>query len=314
MNRKLSQIFKNIISLSLTGFLVSSVSTEFCPVTRNECSQMCDMDPFHPEHDKIQCFCMEGFQLGPNQRSCEPVEANWSLIYADRSNVGVIKRNGSRTRLIRESMSFPIRPVCVTCDGRSKVVYWTNAAVASETIYKSFMDEPGKVEVVADNGMYLPEGIAFDWITGNIYFADSNYSYVAVCRNTSVAESPSNLCAIVIHGAEANRPRDVALHPDRRIMFWTEWGSTPAIMSAGMDGTLKKAIVTRNVRWPNGIVVDIGNGRIYWADARIDVIESTDFDGRHRKIVTSSRHPFGVEVFGDRVYWTDWGTGEIKVI
>lgn len=58
-----------------------------------------------------------------------------------------------------------------------------------------------------DTGLLLPEGIAFDWITGNIYFADSNYSHIGVCRNDS------SMCAVLIQEA-IDKPRDIALHPN----------------------------------------------------------------------------------------------------
>lgn len=56
--------------------------------------------------------------------------------------------------------------------------------------------------------MLLPEGIAFDWITGNIYFADSNYSHIGVCRNDT------SVCAVLVQEA-IDKPRDIAVHPNQ---------------------------------------------------------------------------------------------------
>lgn len=97
-------------------------------------------------------------------------------------------------------------------------------------------------------------------------------------------------------------------------MFWTDWGNVPAIMRAGMDGSLPLAIITTNLRWPNGITVDQANSRIYWVDARLDRIESSLFDGNNRQVITrNAKHPFSVDVFGDRLFWSDWSSNEIKV-
>ncbi len=98
-------------------------------------------------------------------------------------------------------------------------------------------------------------------------------------------------------------------------MFWTDWGNVPAIMRAGMDGSLPLAIITTDLRWPNGITVDQANSRIYWVDARLDRIESSLFDGNSRQVVISrnAKHPFSVDVFGDRLFWSDWSSNEIKV-
>lgn len=43
-----------------------------------------------------------------------------------------------------------------------------------------------------------------------------------------------------------------------RIMFWTDWGETPKIERAGMDGDpdTRVVIVSENIFWPNGLTVD----------------------------------------------------------
>lgn len=55
---------------------------------------------------------------------------------------------------------------------------------------------------------------------------------------------------------------------------------------------------------------------MYWGDARLDKIERADFDGTHREVVVESgndtwryeypAHPFGLAIYGDHIYYTDW--------
>ena len=52
-----------------------------------------------------------------------------------------------------------------------------------------------------------------------------------------------------------------------------------------MDGSNRKAIVRESLIWPNGLCIDYIVSRIYWADAKHHVIESSKFDGTHRKKV-----------------------------
>jgi len=99
-------------------------------------------------------------------------------------------------------------------------------------------------------------------------------------------------------------------------MFWTDWGTNPAILKAGMDGSTPLPIVNSQLRWPNGIAVDHGASRIYWMDANTDIIETTTFDGGDRQIVSTSapiRHPFGLDVFENSIFWSDWTTHMIQV-
>ena len=96
-------------------------------------------------------------------------------------------------------------------------------------------------------------------------------------------------------------------------MFWTDWGDKSKIERCGMNGDPKsrQIIVDKNIGWPNGLTIDYTLNRIWWTDAKpgLDTIESADLNGNHRRIVLKSgslEHPFGISVFQDNMYWTDW--------
>lgn len=96
-------------------------------------------------------------------------------------------------------------------------------------------------------------------------------------------------------------------------MFWTDWGNKSKIEKCGMNGDPKSrhVIVNKNVGWPNGLTIDYTLNRIWWTDAKtgLETIESADLNGNHRRIVLKSgsvKHPFGISVFQDSIYWTDW--------
>lgn len=93
-------------------------------------------------------------------------------------------------------------------------------------------------------------------------------------------------------------------------MYWTDWGANSKIERAGMDGTHRTAIVSYDVKWPNGLTLDLVKERVYWVDAKLNVISSCNYDGTGRKVVLYSaetlRHPFSITTFEDHVYWTDW--------
>lgn len=46
-------------------------------------------------------------------------------------------------------------------------------------------------------------------------------------------------------------------------MFWTDWGESPKIEKASMDGNImsRKSIVSDNIFWPNGITADYNTKR-----------------------------------------------------
>jgi sugar lactone lactonase YvrE len=49
--------------------------------------------------------------------------------------------------------------------------------------------------------------------------------------------------------------------------------------------------------WPNGLCIDFLEERLYWADAKFDRIEASDFNGQHRfQLIDQIYHPFGLAV------------------
>ena len=77
-------------------------------------------------------------------------------------------------------------------------------------------------------------------------------------------------------------------------MFWTDWGSTPKIERATLAGTNRTLLInlTSSVQnWPNAIILDYLEDRIYWIDAWVDAIDSADLDGNNRRAISSQVHP-----------------------
>ncbi len=75
-----------------------------------------------------------------------------------------------------------------------------------------------------------------------------------------------------------------------------------------MDGTHREVIVKDRINWPNGLAVDVDTQRIYWCDAKTDMIETAAADGSDRRVLIRDQlpHPFGFTILGDYIYWTDW--------
>lgn len=49
--------------------------------------------------------------------------------------------------------------------------------------------------------------------------------------------------------------------------------------------------------FPNGLSIDYEMQRLYWVDAKLDKIETSDFNGEHRAVLINDIiHPFGLAV------------------
>lgn len=92
-------------------------------------------------------------------------------------------------------------------------------------------------------------------------------------------------------------------------MYWTNWNaSRPRIERALTSGRGRQVLVSRDILMPNGLALEHAARLLYWADARLDKIESMHYDGSHRRVVTRTRaeHPFAVAAGGGWLAWTDW--------
>lgn len=156
-------------------------------------------------------------------------------------------------------------------------------------------------------GLSKPEDIAVDYITGNIYFTDNDFQHVAVCSKDALH------CKAIIT-ENVDRPRGIALYPQKGKMYWTDWGLHPMISVASMDGHFSVPLVNEEIFWPNGLTLDWPNERIYWVDAKIKTIESCKIDGSDRRQVIKqmSKHPYGIAMFQDTLYWSDWDSKSIQ--
>lgn len=80
-----------------------------------------------------------------------------------------------------------------------------------------------------------------------------------------------------------------------------------------MDGTSRTTLHNTGLQWPNGLTLDLASQTLYWVDAGFDRIESSNSNGTNRRVLTTSYifHPFGIDIFRGRLYWTDWQTNAV---
>nr|XP_014343518.1 PREDICTED: low-density lipoprotein receptor-related protein 4 [Latimeria chalumnae] len=96
-------------------------------------------------------------------------------------------------------------------------------------------------------------------------------------------------------------------------LFWTDWGHIAKIERAHLDGTDRKVLINTDLGWPNGLTLDYDTRRIYWVDAHLDRIESSDLNGKLRQVLVSQvSHPFALTQQDRWIYWTDWQTKSIQ--
>uniref|UniRef100_A0A671T7H3 Low-density lipoprotein receptor-like n=1 Tax=Sinocyclocheilus anshuiensis TaxID=1608454 RepID=A0A671T7H3_9TELE len=269
----------------------------------DRCTQICINLP-----GSFRCDCKDGFELDHMTKDCKAVTGSGAfLLFSTRHEVRKMAL-GSRTytALIRQQKNV----VALDVDVHSDRIFWSDASL--KKIYSAAAADPAHRSTVIDSRISRPEGLAVDWVHGNIYWTDGELQTVSVAtadgskRKTLVSEGLQNPRAIVV---------------DPHFMFWTDCGEPARIEKSGLNGADRTALVTEHIAWPSGVTLDVMSGRLYWVDSKLHTLSSIGVNGDRRHTLIQDQltlpHPLALAVFEEKVFWTDvsnngiWSTNRV---
>ncbi|GBO17456.1 Low-density lipoprotein receptor-related protein 4 [Araneus ventricosus] len=159
---------------------------------------------------------------------------------------------------------------------------------------------------IISTDLVTADGLAVDWVAKNLYWTDSGRKVIEVSR----VDGSSRKTLVDL---DLDEPRAIIVFPRKGYLFWSDWGKPPKIEKAYLDGAGRRVIVATDLGWPNGLTIDYDSRRLYWVDAQLDRIETSDLSGKHRmQLVDDVAHPFGLTLYGPHLFWTDWHTKSIE--
>nr|XP_061813958.1 low-density lipoprotein receptor-related protein 1-like [Nerophis lumbriciformis] len=256
-------------------------------------------------HGSFHCLCVEGFQLSPeNPTVCKSTsDEEPFLIFANRYYLRKLNLDGSNYTLLKQGLN---NAVALDFDYRQQMIYWTDVTTQGSMIRRMHING-SDVQVLHRTSLSNPDGLAVDWVGGNLYWCDKG-------RDTIEVSKLNGAYRTVLVNNGLREPRAVAVDVRYGYLYWSDWGDTPHIGRIGMDGTNRTVIVEDKITWPNGLTLDFVNDRIYWADAREDYIAFASLDGtnRHTVLTQDIPHIFAMTLFEEYIYWTDWETKSIN--
>lgn len=144
---------------------------------------------------------------------------------------------------------------------------------------------------------------------GNLYFTNAfeKQTFLEVLAiNTSYR--------MILLKTSLDQPRQLAVSPKLRYLFWTDGGQTPKIERALLDGTNRTILASESLASPRGLTVDYTNDFLYWTDDVLDMISRMAPDGSQRQIIRyGSRYPSpgGMAIFGNYMLWVDKKLGKL---
>ncbi|XP_035376859.1 low-density lipoprotein receptor-related protein 1B [Electrophorus electricus] len=277
---------------------------DFCSA-HLRCSQVCEQ-----HKSTVKCSCYPGWRLEPDGDSCQSLDPFEPFVVFSLRHE--IRRIGLRTGEYTLLVPALRNTIALDFHFQNRLLYWTD--VVEDQIYRGKLADSGGVtgiEVVVKHGLATPEGLAVDWIAGNLYWIDSNLDQIEVAKLNGDLRS-----TLIAGGME--HPRAIAVDPGQGALFWTDWDAMiPRIEGASMSGS-SRHLVYKDMdagAWPNGLTLDHVEKRIIWTDARSDAIYSALYDGTGMIEILRGHeflsHPFAVSLYGGSVFWTDWRTNTL---
>uniref|UniRef100_A0A671S529 EGF-like domain-containing protein n=1 Tax=Sinocyclocheilus anshuiensis TaxID=1608454 RepID=A0A671S529_9TELE len=227
------------------------------------CSQICVN-----QMGSYKCECEDGYQMDPASKACKAIGTIAYLFFTNRHEVRKMTLDRSEYTRVIPSLK---NAVTLDMNVASREIYWSDLSL--KKIYRAPMDtadNSSQHSVVIGSDLHAPEGIAVDWIHGNIYWTDS------IKKTISVAT------------ADGSR---------RKTLFKENLAKPRAIV---VDPIKKYLQITLS---------DLLNRRLYWVDSKLHTLSSISMqgDGRRTLIIDQVKlaHPVGLTVFEEKVFWTD---------
>ena len=204
--------------------------------------------------------------------------------------------------------------------GRGKM-YWTDLRYDSNTdsyhskIQRANLDG-SNVEDLITTGLTSPFFIALDVGRGKMYWTDPDTSKIQRANLDG-----SNVEDLITTGL--GEPRGIALDVGRGKMYWTEYYQMPSapytrtakIRRANLNGSnVEDLITTTGLDRPQGIALDVGRGKMYWADDNMSKIQRANLDGSNVEDLITTDRPRGIvlDVGRGKIYWVDYNTKKIQ--
>ncbi|XP_072349712.1 low-density lipoprotein receptor-related protein 1-like [Scyliorhinus torazame] len=280
--------------------------TNVCAHINGGCQQLC----LYRGNAQRTCACAHGM-LADDGVSCR--EYDGYLLYSERTILKSIHLSDEN------NLNSPVKPF-EDPDSMKNVIAlafdYGNSAKAGNRIFFSDIHF-GNIQQISDDGsgrrtivenVGSVEGLAYHRAWDALYW--TSYTTSTITRH-SIDQNRQGAFEreTVVTMSGDDHPRAFVLDECLSLMFWTNWNEEhPSIMRSTLVGSSVFIIIGTDIRTPNGLAIDHQAEKLYFSDASLDKIERCEYDGSNRQVILKSEpvHSFGLAVYGDYIFWTDW--------
>ncbi|KAK3568547.1 hypothetical protein QTP86_008754 [Hemibagrus guttatus] len=254
-----------------------------------KCSQRCEQFK-----TTVKCSCYPGWRLDLDGESCHSTEKYLNMPLSTLSDpfeafiIFSIRHEIRRIDLHKHDYSLLVpglrNTIALDFHFNHSLLYWTD--VVEDKIYRGKLSDTGGVtgiEIVVQHGLATPEGLAVDWIAGNLYWIDSNLDQIEVAKLNGAMRT-----TLIAGGME--HPRALALDPGQ---------GSDAIYSALYNGTEVIEILRGHEYLSHPFAVSVFGGSVYWTDWRTNTLaKANKWTGSNVTVIQkTSAQPFDLQIY-----------------
>uniref|UniRef100_A0A671SN54 Low-density lipoprotein receptor-related protein 5-like n=1 Tax=Sinocyclocheilus anshuiensis TaxID=1608454 RepID=A0A671SN54_9TELE len=259
-----------------------------CSQNNGNCAHLCLASP-----SGAQCRCASHYTLETNGRNCSSPPS--FLLFSQKSSI-------SRMVLGEQSpdMILPIHVMknlrAISFDPLERLVYWVDGR---QNIRRA--QDDGSQVTVQSNNVDQPHDLSLDPYSRTVYWTCETTNTINIHR------MDGHVIGEVLKD-DVDKPRAIVVNAEKGYMYFTTVQDRSAkIEGASLDGTERESLFTTGLIRPVALALDNKLGKLFWVDADLKRIESSDLSGANRIILQDSNilQPVGLTVLGDHLYWID---------
>uniref|UniRef100_A0A8C7I8M5 Low density lipoprotein receptor-related protein 5 n=1 Tax=Oncorhynchus kisutch TaxID=8019 RepID=A0A8C7I8M5_ONCKI len=267
-----------------------------CSQNNGNCAHLCLASP-----SGSQCRCASHYILDSNSRNCSSPSS--FLLFSQKASI-------SRMVLGEQSpdIILPIHVLrnvrAISYDPLDHLIYWVDGR---QNIRRARDDGTQSSVVVSTTSTHQqqpdkqPHDLSLDTYSRTVY-------WTCEATNTINLQRLDGDAMGVVLRDEHDKPRAIVVNAEKGYMYFTTMQDRSAkIEGASLDGTERESLFTTGLIRPVALALDNKLGKLFWVDADLKRIESSDLTGANRIVLQDSNilQPMGLTVLGEHLYWID---------
>ncbi|KAK5977541.1 hypothetical protein GCK32_003906, partial [Trichostrongylus colubriformis] len=277
-----------------------------CAKSNGGCSHLCIYS-----EGRTQCLC--AYSLLEPDGSCTVKPAFLSYSHSGIVDFVSVSTN---TTVPRGTLRFPEIPRGITVveadHDRNQLILVDRASNRILVFRFTTNDWYSVADDVGD-----VEGISLDVMNRELYY--TRLIPPSIWRLSLSADDPASYPVIptrVAYLGQGNKPKDIAVHPCRMLIFFTNSGNVPSIERMYYSGYRRERIVEDEVIGDTRLSIDFSAEKLYFAEITSAKIYRVDFDGRNKEMVipgtenrtTLLRRPYALAIVDDQLVYSNIGS------